>query len=121
VDRANDPDATTTVLDALAAEVTAAQVMGMARLNGTSDATTLRDLIREAWRSTRRGRTRPPRCAVASFRPECRKACRVGPSWDRSKAATCSSRGPRIGPVGGQIVAEVLVGLIDGDGQSYRA
>jgi hypothetical protein len=24
-------------------------------------------------------------------------------------------------PVGGQIVAEVLVGLIDGDGQSYRA
>jgi hypothetical protein len=28
---------------------------------------------------------------------------------------------PRIGPVGGQIVAEVLVGLIDGDGQFYRA
>jgi hypothetical protein len=41
---------------------------------------------------------------------------------DRSKAATCSSRGRRAStPVGGQIVAEVLVGLIDGDGQSYRA
>jgi hypothetical protein len=76
VDRANDPDATTTVLDALAAEVTAAQVMGTARLNGTGDATTLRDLIREAWRSARARENAAARRAVASFRPD--RASRTG-------------------------------------------
>jgi hypothetical protein len=29
--------------------------------------------------------------------------------------------GERLGPVGGRIVAEVLLGIIDGDPESYRA
>ena len=29
------------------------------------------------------------------------------------------ARGERLGPVGGRIVAEVLVGLLEGDPQSY--
>jgi hypothetical protein len=37
------------------------------------------------------------------------------------REAAVFGEGKHLGPVGGQIVAEVLVGLIDGDGQSYRA
>jgi hypothetical protein len=37
------------------------------------------------------------------------------------REATVLADGKHLGPVGGQIVAEVLVGLIDGDDQSYRA
>jgi Animal haem peroxidase len=37
------------------------------------------------------------------------------------REAAVFGEGKHLGPVGGQIVAEVLVGLVDGDGQSYRA
>jgi hypothetical protein len=37
------------------------------------------------------------------------------------REAAVLAEGKHLGPVGGLIVAEVLVGLIDGDDQSYRA
>jgi len=37
------------------------------------------------------------------------------------REAAVFAEGEHLGPVGGRIVAEVLVGLIDGDSQSYRA
>jgi len=37
------------------------------------------------------------------------------------KEAEHRGRGERLGPVGGRIVGEVLVGIVDADGESYRA
>ena len=37
------------------------------------------------------------------------------------KEAEARTQGERLGPVGGRIVAEVLLGIIDADPESYRA
>ena len=37
------------------------------------------------------------------------------------KEADCTTSGERLGPVGGRIVAEVLLGIIDADPESYRS
>jgi hypothetical protein len=46
--------------------------------------------------------------------------------WRRRSGSTCSRRpstaaGERLGPVGGRLVGEVLVGIVDADAESYRA
>ena len=40
--------------------------------------------------------------------------------YDILREADACARGHRLGPVGGRIVAEVLVGLIDADATSFR-